>query len=170
MTPLITCVSHCDAVAYCEWAGKRLFGAVGGGALPAEETGPALNNSEWYQACSQGGKYKFPYGNDYVKDRCVDPPAPGTSMDAPIGPSKPPDPSACTGDSSPYDQVFEMVGNAAEWEDHCKAEGLICTARGGSSHAGLGVGQLAWDCATTNGLAAAVGNINAGIRCCADYR
>ena len=160
----ITCVTHCDAVAYCEWAGKRLCGAIGGGPRPSEEGHLALETSEWYQACSQGGMRKYPYGDEYVAGKCGEPGG-EPSGTAPVAIS---DANACRAAEPPFDQIVNMVGNAAEWEDYCRQD-IICTNRGGGSNTGLGVGEKGFDCTTAHG-SSMQGHIDVGIRCCADYK
>jgi len=73
----VMCTDPCDAVAYCKWAGKRLCGKVGGGGIPSKGGGELegdgykkspLNDpnvSQLYNACSQGGKKAFSYGDSY---------------------------------------------------------------------------------------------------------
>ena len=62
-------VDWCDALAYCQWAGKRLCGAVGGGALPYGDYADA-NKSQWLYACSGKGTKKYPYGDIYDGKAC----------------------------------------------------------------------------------------------------
>ena len=161
-----SCVDHCDAVAFCEWAGKRLCGAIGGGPRPADEKDVYPGNSEWYLACSQGGKYKYPYGDTYEDGKCVDPPGAGEpgQLTGTFSP-RAAGPSACHGQEPPFDGLFEMVGNVSEWDDHCRAEGL-CSVRGGGGEA-----VPAIDCtsiAETSAHNSAF--LGFGIRCCADYK
>ena len=161
-----SCVDHCDAIAFCEWAGKRLCGAIGGGPRPAEEKYEYLENSEWYLACSQGGKHKYPYGDTYEKGKCGDPPGPGEpgQLTGTFSPT-PAAPSECRGQEPPFDGVFDMVGNVAEWDDHCRTEG-ICTLRGGGAAA-----EPSIDCASIGETSAYNrGHVGVGIRCCADYK
>ena len=158
----IACVDQCDAIAYCEWAGKRLCGKVGGGPRDLADVDPTSMTSEWYLACSQGGKGRYPYGDAYEKGRCDRPPASDSH-----GGFKSVAADACHGDAPPFDGLFDMVGNVAEWEDQCRAEG-ICTTRGGSAdEAGEG---HAISCASGAGTASHnQGFAGQGIRCCANY-
>jgi formylglycine-generating enzyme required for sulfatase activity len=122
----VGCVDWCDAAAYCQWAGKRLCGKVGGGPVDLKD-GPASSGSEWYYACSQGGKTAYPYGNTYTKGTCYD-----GDPDA-IG-GKVAD-SMCHGNSSPFDSILDLSGNLAEWENSC--DDIHCRLRGGSAAAPL---------------------------------
>ena len=162
----VTCVTHCDAIAYCEWAGKRLCGAIGGGPRPSDEDPAVVKNSEWYLACSQGGKHKYPYGDGFQAAKCDEGGKTGVPTPNPPALPRTTEASACHGVEAPFDQVFEMVGNAAEWDDHCPVDETLCTTRGGGA---LAVSENGIDCATSSesGSGAYAG---VGIRCCADYK
>lgn len=57
------CVGLCEAAAYCEWAGKRLCGALaGGGAIPRADLGNP-DKEEWGFACGLGLERRLPYGD-----------------------------------------------------------------------------------------------------------
>ena len=58
-------VNWCTAYAYCAWAGKRLCGRV-------EGNGGGVNDSEWYNACSDGGAHAYAWGDD-VREQCANP-------------------------------------------------------------------------------------------------
>jgi formylglycine-generating enzyme len=121
----VSCVDWCDAKRYCAWAGKRLCGAIAGGANPPGSYIDA-NASQWYRACSKAGAQKFPYGNTWQSMYCVGLDNSGTH------PSPVASAPACQGG---YDGLFDMSGNVAEWEDSCSANAGAtdnCLTRGGS--------------------------------------
>ncbi len=123
----VACIDWCDAYAYCASVGKRLCGAFGGGAVAAG-SGADAKKDEWYAACSAGGTLTYPYGNTFQPQACntLDFGATGSVR---VGLA-----SACTGSATPYDFLYDMSGNVAEWEDACAgAAGAsdVCYARGG---------------------------------------
>jgi len=116
-------VDYCDARAYCEWAGKRLCGRIGGGATPFNSYADA-RESQWYAACSAGGALFYPYGNSYDPTACN-----GADLNrgglVAVGSTR------CEGGPK---GVFDMSGNAWEWENSCEAETGVddkCRLRGG---------------------------------------
>ena len=119
----VVCVDFCDAHAYCKWAGKRLCGGIGGGPNSHENVVNA-GASQWYNACSSGGKNKYPYGNTYDSSICNV----ASGALAEVGSF-----SGCQPIETPG--VFDLVGNVFEWEDECSLEAAdqqdICRVRGG---------------------------------------
>jgi formylglycine-generating enzyme len=117
-------VDFCDAAAYCAWAGKRLCGAIGGGAIALTELANP-DRSQWFNACSNHGERLIPYSS-YDDAICngLDREA-GSAL--PVG-SQP----GCVGG---YPGLFDLSGNVREWEDGCDtAEGpqRSCLVRGGA--------------------------------------
>jgi hypothetical protein len=99
----------CQAYMYCQWAGKRLCGAPGGGS--ADPNGwYDQTKSEWFAACSRNfdGLHAYPYGNTYEPTVCN-----GADYDA--GKALP-SLASCGGG---YPGLFDMSGNMFEWEDSC---------------------------------------------------
>jgi formylglycine-generating enzyme len=101
-------VDWCDAFAYCNWAGKRLCGKIGGGGVAFDQQNDA-SQSQWYAACSAGGKAIYPYGNDYDGSKC-------NGVEYGTGSLIPASETSCEGG---FPKLYNMSGNAWEWEDSC---------------------------------------------------
>jgi formylglycine-generating enzyme required for sulfatase activity len=119
----VFCVDWCDAYAYCSGVGKRLCGAIDGGPNAYGSTADA-NASQWYRACSSGGKHAYPYGDTYQASYCNT--GPGNTMS--VGSL-----SSCVTSASGYAGVYDLTGNVDEWEDSCGGTGQSgsCHLRGG---------------------------------------
>jgi formylglycine-generating enzyme required for sulfatase activity len=161
-------VDWCDAHAYCQWAGKRLCGKIGGGPNGYRDYADATK-SEWFNACSMGGVNKYPYGDSYQQTTCVGNDYDGmsgyqTSSDVaqPVGSA-----TGCHGTAFPFDAIFDLSGNEFEWEDSCDAAtGMAdwCRARGG--YYGTFASGLVCDDNAIGGRDYLLENW--GFRCCAD--
>jgi len=137
----VGCVSWCDAVGYCKWAGKRLCGKIGGGTADNAKPDDA-NDSQWFNACSAGGVQAYAYGDAGLSNCWGQDPRASVATQ-----------TVCSG---PYPGLFDLSGNADEWEDSCPAESDGCRVRTGDP------------CASSTN--ASWYNINAkkGFRCCHD--
>lgn len=116
-------VDWCDAVAYCDWAGKRLCGKVGGGAVAFDQQNDATQ-SQWYAACSGGGKTIYPYGNDYDPAEC-------NGADYGAGGLITANTKTCEGG---FPHLYNMTGNSWDWENACDGSSGTtdqCWVRGG---------------------------------------
>lgn len=149
-------VDWCDARLYCLWAGKRLCGGTGGQSNPvAAFADPA--QSEWFAACSAGGTRAYPYGANYDESACFSQQPAGT---LPAAVATHP---GCVGG---YPGLFDMSGNAWEWEDSCDVytgPDDDCLFRGGGTSndaAGL-------TCASKVAIARNDSTPDRGFRCCA---
>lgn len=125
------CVNWCEAYSYCKWAGKRLCGALKGGALdPAKALDP--KESQWSNACTSSNRHTFPYGDAFVAQRCQTYPISSNQRTtASVGGH--PD---CQSKEEGFKNVLDLSGNASEWEDACLAGAspaeATCFGRGGS--------------------------------------
>jgi hypothetical protein len=116
-------VDWCDAVAFCQWAGKRLCGRIGGGSV-AFTFQLDVSVNQWADACSDAGKKKFPYGDTYNANACYV--KGGLADHVAAGSTK-----TCEGGVT---GLFDMVGNVDEWIDSCRttAAGDTCLVMSGS--------------------------------------
>lgn len=165
----VSCVDWCDAFTYCQKQKKHLCGQVNGGAVAfSSHDDPDVD--EWHRACTNDGKTKYPYGDQYVASACaVDP------FGLPVNTKNK---DACRGKL--YSELFDMSGNVAEWANSCN-EGPSdaedrCLLRGGST----GIASPADDAFSCAGLSApdggepgtletrAYASPHLGFRCCWD--
>jgi formylglycine-generating enzyme required for sulfatase activity len=120
-------VDWCDAYGYCQWAGKRLCGRIGGGTLAISEVNQALLD-QWFKACSRSddGNHKFPYGATFDANACnVIEHEAGALLNVATMPG-------CNGG---YTGIYDLVGNTNEWIDSCDGTTGVndhCVDRGGS--------------------------------------
>jgi formylglycine-generating enzyme required for sulfatase activity len=124
-------VDWCDAYAFCAWAGRRLCGAVGGGALAAAPDFDPTR-AQWYAACTNNGdgNHGFPYGNTY------DPAVCNGADSRPINVAGVEDVATNAGCVGGLPGLYDMSGNVWEWEDACQpaagGETDMCLRRGAS--------------------------------------
>jgi formylglycine-generating enzyme len=120
------CINWCDAYAFCAAVGKRLCGAIGAGSVGYNDESDA-GLSQWYNACSAGGQYAYPYGNTYEANRCNHYTS-SLSSAAPCGFLE-----NCVSMAPGYEGIYDMSGNVWEWEDSCDGTEASdsCHVRGG---------------------------------------
>jgi formylglycine-generating enzyme required for sulfatase activity len=170
----VACVDWCDAVAYCAWAGKRLCGKIGGGSVEKDK-GNEVSESQWYNACSQGGKMKYPYGNEFKPEACVQKDSAlgtinGESTLAPVKAAK-----ECMAKEGDFAGIHDLTGNASEWEDNCFdwtfPDGSMfrqCFIRGGGPYES-GTPSKINSCSNIDGAPPIwLTNPGIGFRCCKD--
>lgn len=142
------CMDWCDADQFCRWAGKRLCGALGGGA----NLDPTLQQaSEWSSGCSAAGP---------VASQCVS----ATQNPAEVSPG-------CPGSHPGFADVTHLIGNVSEWAHECgvsavtgmELDSSACNARGGS----IADQESELGCHRTGGEPRTSGRRSRGTRCCA---
>jgi len=151
-------VDWCDAYEYCTSVGKRLCGAIGGGAALYAAYQDATQD-QWYRACSAGGANSYPYGNTYSDQACN---GVAYSAQTQVVGSLP----GCVSLAPGYAGVYDMSGNAWEWEDSCTGDGATgrCMIRGGCFDSD----QPSLTCASTGSVARDGAYFYIGFRCCAE--
>ncbi|MBI5531167.1 MAG: SUMF1/EgtB/PvdO family nonheme iron enzyme [Deltaproteobacteria bacterium] len=164
----IVCVDWCDAYAYCRFAGKRLCGRKGGGSVDFADYQDATK-SEWFDACSDHGARRYPYGDTYQSDSCNGLDHSGCKTGS--EPGCRPLPAGTLPSCASKGGILDLSGNVAEWEDSCdgatgKKDG--CRIRGGTVAASqyeliCSEPGMYYGVAPRDGVGEAV-----GIRCCAD--
>ena len=163
----VVCIDWCDAFAYCKAVGKRLCGAIGGGAVARADVDNA-QKSQWYAACSAGGGLPFPYGDSYESEICngqdktVTGCHHGSCTTADVGAL-----GDCQSPGS-YAGVYDLSGNVSEFEDSC--DGNIgaddaCRIRGGSFRASGGKLR----CKAQDSFRRSESHDHIGFRCCSDF-
>jgi formylglycine-generating enzyme required for sulfatase activity len=142
-------VDWCDATAYCSWAGKRLCGAISGGAIDfADFSDP--DKSQWLRAC--GGPFGQPHPNtDWMCNNNG-----GFESVAEV--------ATFPGCEGFYPGLFDLQANVAEWVDSCNGSSGQedhCILAGGSV-----VDQDAYCTEAFTDIKRADTSYNFGFRCC----
>lgn len=153
------CVDWCDAQAYCEAAGKRLCGKIGGGTAGLAKKGEAAAG-EWENACSAGGTTRFAVGDQLVAGACNTQSA-GRGTTARVG-----EMAACRSPLEAYREIVDLSGNAFEWENACDstADGAFCQVRGGSFNSDEALDA----CGVAHTYKRDFSSFYVGFRCCQD--
>ncbi len=164
-------VDWCDAYTYCLGVGKRLCGALGGGAVEYSAGYDDENQSQWYRACSSGGTNLYPYGNAYQAAYCDGADfwnEDGSAWQTVAVGSL----ASCVTSTTGYAGAYDLNGNVWEWEDSCSGTGQTapCHFRGGAfdnSSSDLSCGNYGQSDSGSNRF---ITNSNLGFRCCSDLR
>jgi formylglycine-generating enzyme len=130
----ITCVDWCDARTFCIEHGKRLCGGIAGMPItPKEALNPA--KSEWMAACTSGGKYEYPWGNEPWGNE----PQTQTTGQCDMGTNLLCGGGQCHSPDQGYSAIVGMPSDALEWADACDERGCVIA----------GDGLMQWKCGCT---------------------
>jgi formylglycine-generating enzyme required for sulfatase activity len=156
----VTCVDWCDAHAYCQGAGKRLCGKIGGGPNPFDAFADATM-SQWYHACTSSGVHEYPYGDNYDPAACNGQDSLKKDM-TPVGSL-----AECATVGPGFEGVYDLCGNVWEWEDACG--GSVgsedsCNQRGGS----FASVSTSMRCRAASAAVRSDRSEGVGFRCCRD--
>jgi len=147
-------IDWCDARAFCDWAGKRLCGHIGGGPIATTDFfTPTV--SQWYLACGGPQGSPHPTGTGTCNNSSDQIAAAGTTT--------------CEGF---YPGIFDLEGNMAEWIDSCSPDGDSGTGSNDTCHlAGGSYIDTGFNDFCDEGPVAYPRNCTAapfGFRCCSD--
>lgn len=148
-------VNWCQAYAYCQWAGKRMCGQIGGDPVAVSDAqNPAV--SQWFNACSSNGTLVYPYGNTFESGACG-----GAEAGAPV--ENVGLPTQCVGG---VPGLYNMSGNVWEWIDSCDSTdpSAFCHGVGGAYDST----SSELECTSMRAWTRTAAALNFGIRCCGD--
>jgi len=175
----VSCVDFCDALAYCQWAGKRLCGRVGKGADSVDQFAGTLQDfttfiqtvakspqSEFINACTQEGKTAYPYGDTYQPGVCIDQTwvqqHGATALDVTNTASR-----QCHGSVAPFNGVYDLSGGVTEWQNVCYQQaGWSCLLSGSPWNNSPATSQACADYVGATSMEQVATDL--GFRCCAD--
>jgi formylglycine-generating enzyme required for sulfatase activity len=160
----VRCVDWCDAFAFCKQFGKRLCGGVSGGGAATPTSGVNQHTqSEWFNACTEGGVQDYVFGNSYTSSlwgTCNGLEKSSNATD--VGTL-----SGCQC-QSPYNGVFDLNGNVREWENACNGSNQCASRGGGHNDSGDPGSGERMRCDSAVFVARTDQSEFRGIRCCAD--
>jgi formylglycine-generating enzyme required for sulfatase activity len=148
----VTYVDFCDALTYCQWAGKRLCGLTSGERGTLDD----VVQGEAYYACSSAGLNAYPYGSEYVENNCA---VNRARFSAPV---------MSMSDCRTPSGVFDLSGNVGEWQNLCAdVEGGSMCSNGSFPGDIVDPGGAMFSCAAENSDARSTRAPDIGFRCCA---
>jgi hypothetical protein len=158
----VRCVDWCDAYAFCQHVGKRLCGTYGG--QPTPLGGLTIHtDSEWFNACSEGGTQAYVFGNTYSQalwNTCNGLENSTGALDVGTKPQ-----CQCSG---AYAGVFDLNGNLREWENACNGSNLCASRGGGHNDSGDPGPNERMRCDSAELVPRLEQSEFRGFRCCAD--
>ena len=153
----VVSVDWCDAYAYCNAVGKRLCGAISGGAN-AHASYSDVTSSQWFRACCSGNDDEYPYGNTFQGSYCNGN-AYGKAQTVAVGTV-----TTCVTSAPGFAGAYDLSGNVWEWEDSCdtSSPAAACHMRGGSFTGNISNLYCGYNVSGSRGYT----NNGVGFRCC----